>query len=523
MRTDEPPAGSYRPGRQAGKLPSGHRRELPSGELPSGERTTPRGAWLALAVVAIGLFLAVVSTTVVSVALPTIGRELQAGPAGLEWIVDAYVVVYASLLIAGGVAGDRRGRKGVLLLGGTVFGAGSLLCGVAPSVAVLLAGRVLAGLGAALLVPGSLTIIRVVFENPRQRAVAIGLWSTSSGLALAVGPPAGGVIVAGLGWRWVFLLNASLAAALVLAAARLLPRLERTAGRGRFDWLAAILSSAAVAMLALAVIEGQDRGWTSVPVLAAFAAGAAALGGFIRWERRQANPLIDMSLFGRPAFTAANLAAFVVFFAFVGAIVYFSAYLQQVQGRSPIVAGLDVAAIGVAYALAATASGRLVGHIGERAPLIAGLIISGAAMLGLLRLRPDTGIGAIWWNFALLGLGTGLCGTPMSTIAMSAVDTARAGMASAVLNALRQVGQVFGVAVLGALVYAGLPAGSAGQRLDPAHAALFITGLHRALWVSGLALFASALTVALLTRPVHQRAPADPVRQRAPTLVKNRS
>ena len=461
-----------------------------------------RSPWWSLVVVAAGLFLAVVSTTVVSVALPTIGRQLHTGATGLEWTVDAYVVVYASLLIAGGVLGDRRGRKGLFLAGVAIFGVGSLVCGLAPSIPVLLAGRVVAGLGAALMVPGSLTIIRVVFTDARQRAAAIGLWSTASGLALAVGPPLGGIIVAGLGWRWVFLLNAPLTLALVLAAGRVLPRLDHTPAQGRFDGFGALLCTAAVAALALAVIQGQSGGWTSPPVLAAFAVGAAALAGFVGWERWVAGPLIDVALFTRPGFAAASLSALVVFFAFVGAIVYFSAYFQQVQGHSPVTAGLDVATIGVAYAIAATVSGRLVGRIGERAPLITGLIVSGAATLGLLRLAPDTGIGAIWWNFAMLGAGIGLCGTPMSTLAMSAVDADRAGMASAVLNALRQVGQVFGVAVLGALVYAKLSKGGGGQQLDAAHAARFITGLHHALWVSGLALLAAAGTcAALLIRP----------------------
>jgi len=482
-----------------------------------------RGAWLTLAVVSVGLFLAVVSTTVVSVALPTIGRDLHASATDLEWIVDAYVVVYASLLVAGGVIGDRRGRKGLFMLGVAIFGLGSLITGLAPSVGVLLIGRVVQGLGPALLVPGSLTIIRAAFDEPRQRAAAIGLWSTSSGLALAVGPPLGGVIVGAIGWRWVFLCNVPLAAALVLAAARVVPRLARTPARGRFDWLGAFLTTAGVAVLAFAVIEGQAHSWTSPLVLVAGAAGVAALVGFVAWERRLAEPLIDVALFLRPTFTAATVAAFVVFFAFVGAIVYFSAYFQQVQGHSPIEAGLDVSAIGVAYAFAAALSGRLVGRVGERGPLLAGLIISGAATLGLLRLGPDTGIGAIWWNFALLGVGIGLCGTPMSTIAMSAVDVSRAGMASAVLNALRQVGQVFGIAVLGALVYAHLPGSSAGQRLDPSQRLLFIDGLHNALWVSGLALFAAAVLAALLfwraavgmrgetTRPEH---PATTTRAR---------
>jgi MFS transporter, DHA2 family, methylenomycin A resistance protein len=464
------------------------------------DRAKNHSPWWSLAVVSAGLFLAVVSSTVVAVALPTIGRDLHAGATGLEWTVDAYVVVYASLLISGGVIGDRRGRKGLFLTGAALFGLGSLLTGLAPSITLLLAGRVVAGLGAALLVPGSLTIIRAVFEDSRQRAAAIGLWSTSSGVALAAGPPLGGAIVDALGWRWVFLLNIPLVVFLLAGAALFLPRLARTPARSRFDWAGAILTTAAVAALAFAVIAGQDHGWTSRPVLAAFAAGAVTLAGFLAWERRCPAPLIDLSLFGRAAFTAANLSAFVVFFAFVGAIVYFSAYFQQVQGRTPIAAGLVVAPIGVAYAGAAAASGRLVGRIGERWPLCTGLILSGAATLGLLRLGTDTAFGAIWWNFALLGAGIGLCGTPMSTLAMSAVQASRAGMASAVVNAMRQIGQVFGVAVLGGVVYAHLPAGSAGQRLDRPQALLFVQGLHHALWVSGLALLMAATLGVLLLR-----------------------
>lgn len=474
------------------------------GENPTTEiETGPSGnrARASLAVVSFGLFLAVVSTTVLSVALPAIGRALHAGPTGLEWVVDAYVIVYASLLVLGGVLGDRLGRKGLFVAGVAIFGSGSLICGLAPSLGVLLAGRVLAGLGAALLVPGSLTIIRAVFADPKARAAAIGLWSTSSGVALAVGPPLGGVLVDAAGWRWVFLANAPLCGLLLAAAARFLPRLARTRASHGFDWGGAVLSTVAVAALAVAVIEGQSGGWTSRLVLIAFALGTGAMTEFVLWERWVRGPLIDVSLFARRAFAAANIAAFVVFFAFVGAIVYFSAYFQQVQGRSALAAGLDVAAIGVAYALAATVSGRLIARVGERLPLLAGLLISGVATLGLLRLGTGTGIGAVWWNFALLGAGIGLCGTPMSTIAMSAVDVPAAGMASAIVNSMRQVGQVFGVAVLGALVYARVAPGNAGGRLSPAGAALFVAGLHQAIWVCGLALLAVAALAAALLNP----------------------
>ncbi|HEY0804662.1 MAG TPA: MFS transporter [Pseudonocardiaceae bacterium] len=479
---------------------------------------TPRGGWLAVVVLAGGLFAAVVSTTVVSVALPTIGRDLHAGATQLAWIVDAYVLVYASLLVAGGVLGDRRGRKGLFLVGVATFGVGALVTGTAPTIGVLLAGRVLQGIGPALLVPGSLTIIRATFEDPRKRATAIGLWSTSSGLALAVGPALGGIIVADIGWRWVFLVNVPLCALLVLLAARFIPRVPRTPARGRFDWLGAILTTVSMAAIAFGIIEGPDWGWMSTRTLGAFGIGAVTLAWFVWWELRRPEPLVDVRLFLRPAFTVANVAAMVVFFAFVGGIVYFSAYFQIVQGHSPVQAGLDVSAIGVAFAIAAPLSGRMVGRWGPNVPMLAGLAVSGVATLGLLRLAPDTGIGAIWWDFALVGAGIGLSLTPMTTTAIGAVDAARAGMASAVHNALRQLGQVLGVAVLGVLVYADLPRGKSGGRLDPAQAGLFVTGLHNAIWVAGLSLLAAALLVAVhagrrrdATVPVDAR-PVAPIR-----------
>jgi MFS transporter, DHA2 family, methylenomycin A resistance protein len=457
--------------------------------------------WVSLAVVAGGLFLAVMSTTVVSVALPEIGTHLHATATQLEWIVDAYVIVYSSLLVAGGAIGDRRGRRGLFLLGAASFGLGSLVAGLAPSVPVLLAGRAVQGLGPALLIPGSLTIIRAVFEDERRRAVAIGLWSTSSGLALAVGPALGGLLAAGLGWRWVFLFNVPLVVALLALAALFVPRLPRSAAPHRFDLAGAVLTIAAVSVLAFATIEGQARGWVSPLTLGSFAVGGAALAAFVAWERRSRGPLVDTSLLARASFSAANVAAFVVFFAFVGAIVYFSAYFQQVQGRSAVAAGLDVSAIGAAFAVAASQSGRLVSRLGPRWPMVGGVLLAGAATLGLLRLQPDTGIGAIWWDFALLGAGIGMCLTPMTAVSMSAVDASRAGMVSAVHNSLRQVGQVFGVAVLGALVYARLPGGSGGRPLGPAAGASFLDGLHHALLLSGSALLAAAAVAALLTRP----------------------
>lgn len=422
------------------------------------------------------------STTVVSVALPAIGAGLHASSSATLWIVDVYVIVYSSLLVVGGTIGDRRGRKGVFMLGLVLFGIGSLTDSLAPSTGWLLAARVLQGLGPVFLVPGSLTIIRVMFADERRRAQAIGLWSTGSGLGMSAGPVVGGLIAAHLGWRWVFGFNVPLAAILLLLAARTIPRLPRATVTRRLDWLGTVLVTGAIAALAYGLIEGNPLGWTSARVLAAFVVSACALAIFVARELRVPDPVVDVRLFRRPAVTAANLAALTVFFAFIGALVFLSEYFQQVKGDSPVAAGLRVAVLGVAFAIAAPVSGRLVGRIGPRWPMLTGLVASGVAMLGLVRLDAATGFGSMWWEFALAGAGVGLCLTPMTQIAVSAVEPARAGMASAVHNALRQFGQVLGVAVLGAIIAARGP----------------VAGLDAAMWVSGVALLVAALLTGIL-------------------------
>ena len=456
-------------------------------------------AWAALGVIALGLFLAVASTTMVGLAASRIGADLHASADELEWIVDAYVLVYSSLLVAGGVLGDHRGRKGVFLIGVLLFGLGSIVAGAAPTIGILIAGRALQGLGPALLVPGSLTIIRALFPSERQRAIAIGLWSTASGVALALGPILGGVLIDVGSWRWVFLFNAPLAAIVAVLAARLVPQLPRNAGPARFDWAGAILTITTITLLAYGTIVGPARGWLSTVVVSTLTGGAATFAALVAWEARVEHPHIQVRLFVRPAFAVANLSALVVFFAFVGGIVYFSAYFQQVRHMTAIDTGLAISAIGVAFAIAASQSGRLVVRIGPAVPMLVGLTTAGVAMLGLLRLQIDTPISALWWNSAVLGAGIGLSLTPMTAVAMSAVDDRQAGMVSAVHNALRQVGQLFGVAVLGALVYTGLPAGvSAGTPSDRRAADLMVTGLHHAIWLSGLALLACAATGAVV-------------------------
>ena len=444
--------------------------------------------------------MAVMSTSVVSVALPTIGRDLHASSTSLEWIVDAYVIVYASLLVAGGVVSDRRGRKGMFMTGVTLFGLGSLVCGLAPSVGWLVSGRVIQGLGPAIVTPTSLAIISATFEDPRARATAIGVWSSGSGLALAVGPAVGGLLVVGIGWRSVFLINVPLALLTVLLGVRFIPLIPRRRGTAPFDWTGAFLITVGVALLTFAIIEGPSRGWGLGLLLGAFVVAAVTLCAFVAWERRHESPLIDVSLFARAPFTVANVAGLAVFFAFIGGIVYLSAYFQQVQGRSALGAGLAVLPVGVGFFVGAPLSGGLVGRLGPRPPMVFGLALCGVAMLGLLRLEVGSPIGAVWWDLFAVGLGGGLSLTPMTATAMAAVRSERAGMASAVHNSMRQFGQALGVAVLGSLVYSGVAGGlTGGGRLVGPQADAFVDGLHRAVAVSGGALLlAAALAVALI-------------------------
>ena len=331
--------------------------------------------------------MAVMSTSAVSVALPTIGRDLHASSTSLEWIVDAYVIVFASLLVAGGVLSDRRGRKGMFMTGVTLFGIGSLVGGVAPSVGWLLCGRVIQGLGPAIVTPTSLAIISATFDEPGARAGAIGVWSSGSGLALALGPAVGGLLVDAIGWRSVFLLNVPLALVVIALGVRFIPVIARSEEGARFDWTGAFLTTTGIGLLTFAIIEGPGRGWDSGLILGAFVVAFGALAAFVAWEERHESPLIDVSLFARAPFTVANLAGLAVFFAFIGGIVYLSAYFQQVQGRSALGAGLAVLPVGIGFFVGAPLSGRLVGRFGPRFPMVLGLLLCAAGMLGLVRLQ----------------------------------------------------------------------------------------------------------------------------------------
>jgi len=443
-----------------------------------------------LATVALGQFLAVASSSIVSVALPSIGRDLGASSTALQWIIDAFLIVFAGLLVAGGVLGDRRGRKGAFLTGVALFLTGSLACALAPGIGALIAARVVQGLGPALVLPSSLAIVTAVFPDPGERARAIGLWSAAAGLGLALGPVIGGVIVDALGWRWVFGFNVPLCVLILVLGAVTVPRIVPAPSPHRFDTVGAVLTSLGTAAVVFAIIEGGEEGWGSPRIVAAFAAGALALTALVGWERRHPAPLIDVGLFRSRRFVAANAGGVAVFFALIGAVVYLSIFLQQVQGRTPAQAGLCLLPMGAALALVAPLAGRLVGRAGARVPMVGGLLVAALGAVTLLALERETPYADLWWRFMLVGAGCGLCLTPMTATAVAAVPPARAGMASAIHNSLRMLGQALGVAVLGTIVYA--TAGAAG----------YVAGLHRALALSAAVLVAAAVLAAVALRPV---------------------
>ncbi|MBI5106831.1 MAG: MFS transporter [Solirubrobacterales bacterium] len=453
-----------------------------------------------LATVTAAQVLSVASATVVAVALPSLARDLGADGAQQQWVVDAFVLVFASLLVAGGVLGDRYGRRTALLAGLAVFALGSAWCLVAPSVGWLLAGRVVMAFGPPLVLPASLAIVSTTFTDPGARARAVGIWGAGSGLGLTLGPLLGGAVVEVLGWRWVFGVNVPLCALLALAAVRNVPRDRPVAAEHPFDGLAAGLLTAAVALLVFGLIEGRELGWGSAPVLGAFAAAALLTAVFVRHERRHPAPLVDLALLGHRPFLAANLGGATFYGAVTGLAVYLSVFFQQVQGRSALEAGLCLLPQGACTALFAPVAGRLTARLGPRPPIVAGMAIGTVVILALLQLEPATPIGDVWWAFALLGAGIGIALPPMTVTAVSATSADRAGMASAIHNASRQLGQTFGVAVLGTIVLAGAGDAARHHPLTGAAADAWVEGLHAALLVAAGALAVAGVVVAVLVR-----------------------
>jgi DHA2 family methylenomycin A resistance protein-like MFS transporter len=432
---------------------------------------------LTLVVMCVGMFLVLLDVTIVNVALPRLRDDLGASVGSLQWIVDGYAVALASLMLPCGDLGDRHGHKRVVLAGLAAFGAGSLAAGLAPGAGLLVAGRVVQGVGAALLLPGTLAVVSRAYPDAAERARAIGIWAAISSLALPAGVIAGGALVDGPGWRWAFLVNLPLVAVALPVTARVVRESREPAARAP-DVPGAVLTAALLAAVIFAIIAGS---------LAAGVAAAALLAALVAVERRRSDPMLPATLFRRPAFAAANTVAAAMNLGTLGTLFVLTLFLQDVQGRSALGAGVAILPAFGLLAVVAPLTGRLVGRIGPRGPMVAGLLVAAA---GLALLADD----ALLVASMLWGLGLGLLTPAVVAAAMGAVQADRAGLAAAVNNTARQAGGAIGIAASGAV------AGS------PARAG-FVHAFH-GVALGAAALYVAAAALAWAAVPGRARAPA---------------
>ncbi len=408
-----------------------------------------------LIICCISLFIVGIDVNGLNVALPSIRADLGSSPSGLQWVLDAYTLVIASLLMLSGSVADRVGRRRVFQIGLVLFGAGSLMCSLAPSTGTLIAARMIQAVGGSMLNPVAMSIITNTFTEPAARARAIGVWGSTIGLSMVCGPVVGGALVGAISWRAIFWLNVPIAAAAVVLTALFVPESKAAVAR-KLDPLAQVLLFVLLAGMTFAIIEGRSLGWTSPAILGCATAAAAAALLLIRHERRSDHPLLDPRFFHSVPFVGAIICA-VLGFAAMGGFLYLNTlFLQEALGLSPLQAGLMTLPMAAATAICSPLSGRMIGSRGPRAPmLIAGL---GIGVSGIMLLH--IGNGTPYWYLGLaylvFGVGFGMLNSPITNAAVSGMPRAQAGVAAAIASTSRQVGSALGVALWGALVFSGL-------------------------------------------------------------------
>lgn len=437
------------------------------------------------------LAMAMLDNTVVNVALPTISRKLGAGVSGLQWIVDGYVLVFASLLLTGGILGDRYGRKKMFLAGLFVFTLASLACGLSQSTGQLIGFRAIQGLGAALLMPGTLSIITVTFP-PHERAKAIGLWAGMSGLALALGPTVGGLMVEKLGWESVFFLNVPIGIVAFLVATRTVRESTSDEAR-RLDIPGLALGTSGLFALTYGLIEANQKGWTDPTIVAALVGAFVLLSSFIVWELKSPHAMMPLRFFRIPSFSAGNYVAFSVSLGMFATFFFLSLYMQLIRGYSAFGAGVRFLPMTVMIIVTAPNAGRYASKHGSRIPMTYGLVLAGTGLLLLSRLSVDTSYALMWPVFAMMGHGMGATMAPMTAAVMNSVGPQRAGLGSAMTNTSREIGGVLGIALLGTILTtklkSSLAPALAGLGLStPQQAAVASSAGHGQLVLQGLGL-----------------------------------
>jgi EmrB/QacA subfamily drug resistance transporter len=414
-----------------------------------------RRRMLVLAVCCTSLFIVGIDATIVNVALPSIQRELHASVSGLQWTVDAYTIVVASFLMLSGSTADRIGRRKTFQAGLGLFTLGSLLCSLAPGLGWLVAFRMLQALGGSMLNPVAMSIVTNTFTDPAERARAIGLWGSVFGFSMALGPIAGGVLVASVGWRGIFWVNIPVGVAAIILTALFVPESRAPRAR-RVDPVGQLLVITALASLTYAIIEAPDSGWTSAPILGCFGLAAAALTGLVVYEPRRSEPLVDLRFFRSAPFSGATVLAVCAFAALAGFLFLNTLYLQDVRGYSALHAGLYTLPMAAMTVLFAPLSGRVVAARGPRPPLVAAGIATAAGGVMLTRLGGDTSFGYLIASYVVFGIGAGLVNPPITNTAVSGMPMTQAGVAAGIASTSRQVGSALGVAVAGSAVLSAL-------------------------------------------------------------------
>ncbi len=448
-----------------------------------------------LGIVSTALFMVVLDNLVVSIALPSIHRDLGASIQSLEWTVNAYVLAYAVLLLTGAALGDRFGRKRMFLAGLSLFTAASAGAALAPSTELLVAARAVQGMGAAMVTPLTLTLLAEAFPATR-RGMALGVWSGVSGSAVALGPLVGGAVVQSISWHWIFWINVPIGLVLLpLAAARLR---ESHGPNGTLDLRGLALASAGAFGIVFGIVRAQSLGWTSTTILASLSAGAVLLAAFVAWERRAREPMLPMSFFSRRAFAVTNFASLTMYFGMFGSIFFLSQFMQDVLGNSPMEAGLKILVWTGATMVVAPFAGIFSQRFGSRPFMLGGLALQAGALAWLASiLSTHTPYGEMIVPFIMAGAGMALVFAPSANAVLSAVRADQAGQASGATNAIRETGGVLGVAVLATIF---THAGGYGSPRA------FVNGLEPALWVAVAMLGAG--TLAVLALPFSTKAAA---------------
>ena len=413
--------------------------------------------WITLGVLCLSLLIIVMDNTILNVAIPSLMVDLGATNSQIQWIIDSYVLVFAGLLLTTGSLSDRFGRKGALQVGIVLFGLGSVAAAMSTTANQLIATRAFMGIGGALIMPATLSILTNVFRDPRERGRAIAIWAGFSGLGVAIGPMTGGFLLEHFSWHSVFWINIPIGITALLLGIRYVPT-SRDSKQRPLDPIGAVLSMIGLASLLFGIIEGPAKGWTHDTVIAGFVVGAVALGAFIAWEMYTPHPMLQMTVFKNARFTAASLTITLVFFALFGSLFLMTQYWQLVHGYSPLEAGVRLLPHAATMMIVAPLSARLVERVGTKRVVLTGLTLITTGLLLLSTIQADTPYVVVISFFVVMASGMGMTMAPATESVMGSLPRDMAGVGSAINDTTRQVGGALGVAIIGSVVssiYAG--------------------------------------------------------------------